>query len=559
MTQDADARPARDGETFDVRQSDVLVLGCGAAGYQAAAAAARQGLEVCQVGLARGASPFILGFNTCLADGDARDSQALFFDDTFEGGYRLADPALVQALAQQAPLAFRELLDLGVPFAMQDGRPLLRHLSGSRYPRSVYVARGTGNAILRAVSADVRELGVQAHTASRVLSLLAAGGRVVGALAIDSRTQRLTAFLAGNTVLAMGGIGGIYSDSTYPVDVEGSSYSLALDAGATLRDMEFVQFEPTVVLNPPGVRGMEMPTAMLGDGAVLKNVLGERFMCTYNPGGCEKQIEKAKMALCIQREIDEGRGTTSGAVYFDATVLAPDCLQGYVTHYQRLLRAGLDPQSQPVEIHPAAHSLMGGVRIDAHCRSDVPGLLVCGEAAGGLHGASRIAGNGAADAITFGRLAGLSAAEDVVPPDAAQRDDATQQIRAWLAAAGGAPAGQRSGERQDPAVAQYVERVSGIMSAQFGIRRAGPAMAQGVASLRAIHDEIRSAWDGSPLHPMARARSIALVALTIAESALRREESRGAHYRTDFLARDDAHWLRSNLAALDAAGALVVR
>jgi succinate dehydrogenase/fumarate reductase flavoprotein subunit len=333
--------------------------------------------------------------------------------------------------------------------------------------------------------------------------------------------------------------------------VEGGSYTLALDAGAVLRDMEFVQFEPTVVAVPPGVRGMEMPTAMLGDGAVLKNTLGERFMCRYHPDGCEKQIEKAHMALFIQKEIDEGRGTPDGAVYFDATVLSPDVLNGYITHRQRLLKAGVDPQTQPVQVHPAAHSLMGGVRIDARCHSDVPGLLVCGEAAGGLHGASRIAGNGAADAITFGRLAGLSACAGGVHLDDTRRNQVMDLVRGLLDGSGNT-------DENDGMVQEYIGRVSTVMSAAFGIRRAKRPMEEGARELAAIHDEVLGRWTGSPIHPLARARGVTLVALTVARSALARNESRGAHFRTDHPERDDAHYARSSFVSLGDNGRIVL-
>ncbi|TAN29100.1 MAG: FAD-binding protein [Castellaniella sp.] len=545
------AAALRSDEAFDVVTSDVLVLGGGVAGYQAATVAARAGASVHLVARARGASPFILGFNASLAQGAPGDSAEQFYQDTFEGGYRLGDPSLIRTLAEQASIAFDELQHLGVSFESRDGRPALRHLSGSRFPRSVYVAKGTGNAILRVLVGEAKKSAVTEHSGLRVLALLKLDGRVWGALAADPRTGRSTVFLAANTVLAMGGIGGIYGDSTYPVDVEGGSYTLALDAGAVLRDMEFVQFEPTVVATPPGVRGMEMPTAMLGDGAVLKNTLGERFMCRYHPDGCEKQIEKARMALFIQKEIDEGRGTPEGAVYFDATVLSPDVLNGYVTHRQRLLKAGVDPQTQPVQVHPAAHSLMGGVRIDARCQSDVAGLLVCGEAAGGLHGASRIAGNGAADAITFGRLAGLSACADGMHPDDARRNQVMDLVRRLLDGSGNA--GEDEGMVQG-----YIDRVSTVMSTAFGIRRTRKAMEEGVRVLEAVYEEVLVQWTGSPFHPLARARGVTLVALAVARSALARNESRGAHFRTDYPERDDAHYGRSSFVRLGENGRIVL-
>lgn len=530
--------------------TDVLVLGSGAAGYQAAGAAARGGASVCIVGLAKGASPFILGFNACLENGHREDSIAQFDSDVFQGGYEIADPSLVQTLATQAREAFIELQALGVPFETNAGRPALRHLSGSKYPRSVYVKSGTGNAILSAVSKAAMGLGVKEHLGLKVMSLIKVDDRVCGALAWHRHTGELTAFLAGNTVMAMGGIGGLYSDSTYPADVGGDSYALALDAGATLVDMEFVQFEPTVVSTPPAVKGMEMPTAMLGDGAIMKNTLGERFMCRYNPPDCEKRIEKAKMALCIQTEIDEGRGTDNGSVYFDATGLSPECLQGYVTHFRRLVKAGVDPSFTPIQIHPAAHSLMGGVKINAQCHSGIEGLFVCGEASGGVHGASRIAGNGAADAIVFGRVAGRFAQQTLVPLTPTHLNRAKEIAEACFEQA----------QRPCPVetTRPYLQIIPDIMASKVGIRRSGASMRQAVDSLRALLAEIQDAWDGSPFHPLAGARTAALVGLCIAASALRREESRGAHFRTDFPTRDDKHWKRSNLARLNSRRELVI-
>src|SRR5690348_807271 len=201
------AAALRNDEAFDVVTSDVLVLGGGVAGYQAGTVAARGGAAVRLVARARGASPFILGFNASLAQGFPGDSPEQFYHDTFEGGYRLGEPSLIRALAEQASVAFDELQRLGVPFDRRDGRPALRHLSGSRFPRSVYVAKGTGNAILRVLAGEAKKLAVTEHLGLRVLALLKLDGRVRGALAVDPRTGRSTAFLAANTVLAMGGIG----------------------------------------------------------------------------------------------------------------------------------------------------------------------------------------------------------------------------------------------------------------------------------------------------------------------------------------------------------------
>ncbi|OOG51192.1 hypothetical protein B0E49_16355 [Polaromonas sp. C04] len=523
---------------------DVLVLGAGVAAYQATIAAARIGARVTLVGHAKGASPYILGFNVPLGTG-VGDSAAQFAADTAEGGYHLGKSDLINVLALEAEQAYTDLRDLGVPFEMLGGEPALRHLSGSKFPRSVYVRAGTGAAIHKALVNRAAELGIERRLGLKVLSLVRSEDRVIGAIALNQHTGKLSGFGASSTVLALGGIGGLYGDSTYPSDIVGDSYALALDVGGGLVDMEFVQFEPTVVAAPTSVRGMEMPTAMLGDGATLVNSLGERFMCRYNPGACEKQIEKARMALCIQSEIDEGRGTDEGAVWFDATHLREDCLRSYVTHYRRLVGAGIDPARQAVQVKPVAHSLMGGVKIDAHCRSGAAGLYVCGEAAGGVHGASRIAGNGASDAIIFGRVAGREAATEHHSVTAETFLNATRPHLTASAAI-------------DPdLVATYLTAIRRAMSAGVGIRRSNVGLQSTIQVISAIHREISTVWNGSVFNPLAPARSAAMVGLAIAHSALLRQESRGAHFRTDFPELNDSEWRRSIEVRLVAEGRLV--
>ena len=494
---------------------DVLVLGAGIAAYQAAIAARQAGAKVCLAGRAKGASPYILGFNVALPE--AGDSWQDHARDTLAGGYMLGQPALVSAMCSEAEATFRELAQWGVPFDTAGAAPALRHLSGSRRPRSVFVREGTGLAIHKALVRRADALGVQQCPGLRVLGLLGEG-EVAGALAVDPQ-GRPFAFHAASTVLAMGGLGGLYGGSTYPADVHGDSYALALEAGADLVDMEFVQFEPTVLCWPDAVSGMEMPTAMLGDGAIMTNRLGERFMCRYNPGDCEKQIEKARMALCIQSEIDAGRGTDHGGVWFDARHLDRRLIEGYVTHHRRLLSAGVDISQQPVHVRPAAHSLMGGVRVDPNFQSTTSGLFACGEAAGGLHGASRIAGNGASDAVITGRIAGRCAAAAVI------------RRRSYVAE-GGEPQ-QALAREASEAPRAILQQVRACLSADVGIRRSGAGLQRAGEILDALSQQVSEQASGSPLAWRDAGRAV-LVAQSITRSALLRQESRGAHYRTDY-------------------------
>lgn len=519
-------------------KTDVLVLGGGLAGHRAAVAAREKGVAVTMAYLARGASPYIIGCNAPIAQADVRDRPGIFFDDMVRGGYRLNDRRLVKVMAYQAADAWRELSAIGVPFAMKGDRVAQRHLSGNTYPRSIFIAEGTGRVTMEHLAAHAAKIGVETLAGRKVVDLLRDGDEVVGALLWDRRAQEFSAVFARAVVLAMGGIGRIYSDSTYPVDVGSDAYGLALKVGARLADMEFVQFEPVVTVWPEECRGMEMPTAMLGDGAHLVNAEGERFMFRYNPEHGEKQIEKAKMSLCIQKEIDEGRGLPDGSVTFDTTVLPKDILEGYVSHVRRLRNAGVDPAVTPPHVRPAAHSQMGGVFIDDTGWSGVPGLYAGGESAGGVHGASRLAGNGCSDTLVFGALAGRGAAAGMFAPRARDFEtiarDALDSLRARIGRTGDV----RASEIKDK-VRETMPRAAGIWRNETSLREGRAALDACYGALDAISiTEIDQAVETLELEHMLAASSM------IVDAALARTESRGAHQRTDFPDMDDAHWLK---------------
>jgi succinate dehydrogenase/fumarate reductase flavoprotein subunit len=519
-------------------ETQVLVLGGGIAGHRAAWSARRAGVDVAHAYLARGASPYIIGANAPFGHVDERDGPDAYFDDMIRGGYGLNDRRLVRVVADEAIRGVEELIAIGVPFASRDGRLLQRHLSGNTWPRSVYVPEGTGKAILDCLAHECRDLGVQTFSGWKTVSLLVDGGDVVGALLVRPRDAKVLAVRAQSTVLALGGIGRIYEDSTYPADVASDAYALALDAGATLIDMEFVQFEPVVTVWPESCRGMEMPTAMLGDGAVLLNALGERFMFRHNPEHGEKRIEKAKLSLFIQREIDEGRGLPDGSVLFDTTQVPVDRLESYVSHCKRLRSAGIEPTREGVHVRPASHSEMGGVAIDARAWSGVPGLFSGGETAGGLHGASRLAGNGGSDTIVTGALAGRGAAVgrlDIGGRDWARIVD--QGLESLKAA-------QSRNAGEDPGAIK--QRVREIMPRAAGLWRRGDTLEHASAELDGLQVLADGARGGAVMADAVRAleaRNVVLTARMIVRGALARRESRGAHQRLDCPGPDDGHWL----------------
>src|SRR5690606_16587926 len=468
----------------------VLVLGGGLSGYRAAVAARELGSDVTIAYRARGASPFIIGFNAPLSQAGSRDSPETFFTDMIEGGYRLNDRRLAHVLAFGAERAFRDLAALDIPFAREtgsDGQPGLfkqRHLSGNSHPRSVYVPEGTGKVVLDFLIRKARDLGVSEIQGCKVISLIRTDDYVHGAVLWKGSSNTLLIVEASSVVVAMGGIGQLYAGSTYPVDVSSDAYGLLLDAGAKLIDMEFVQFEPVVTVWPKECAGMEMPTAMLGDGATLINAEGERFMLRYNPPLGERGIEKAKMSLHIQREIDEGRGLPEGGVYFDTTVLPPAVLNSYVSHCKRLRSAGLEPLESCPIVAPKAHSTMGGALIDENGWTGVDGLFVGGESSGGVHGASRIAGNGCTDTLVFGYVAGRNAAESI---DRSARSISgkygTSLVRKLIA--------RRSGDKVN--INDVKREIRNTASESAGIWRNSEGLQLGLQKLAQLHDSLSSA------------------------------------------------------------------
>lgn len=521
----------------------VLVLGGGLSGYRAAVAARELGSDVTIAYRARGASPFIIGFNAPLSQAGSQDSPETFFTDMIEGGYRLNDRRLAHVLAFGAERAFRDLAALDIPFAREtgsDGQTGLfkqRHLSGNSHPRSVYVPEGTGKVVLDFLIRKARDLGVSEIQGCKVISLIRTDDYVHGAVLWKASSNTLLIVEASSVVVAMGGIGQLYAGSTYPVDVSSDAYGLLLDAGAKLIDMEFVQFEPVVTVWPKECAGMEMPTAMLGDGATLINAEGERFMLRYNPPLGERGIEKAKMSLHIQREIDEGRGLPEGGVYFDTTVLPPDVLNSYVSHCRRLRSAGVEPSEKCTIVAPAAHSTMGGALIDETGWTGINGLYVGGESSGGVHGASRIAGNGCTDTLVFGYVAGRNAAKSKT--GRAKKIDAqygASIIRNLIRC--------RPGDEVN--IDKVKQTIQTTVAASAGIWRNTEGLKAGVDKLAQLRELLNSARVDTTREAISllEANNMLNTASVILRSAELRTESRGAHQRTDYPSTDDSEWLR---------------
>ena len=525
-------------QVADPLRTDVLIIGAGLAGLRAAIAARAKGAQVAMVYPSRGASPFIIGCNAPLGHENAADSPEAYFEDMVKGGYRLNDRRLVQVLAEEASHDVCELAELGVPLARSGAGFAQRHLSGNRYPRSVYHPNGFGAQAVAQLTAHCKAIGVTQLGNRKAVHILRDHGEVCGVLTAHRRSRELIPILAKAVVLACGGLGKIFADSTYPADISADSYALALESGATLIDMEFVQFEPTVACHPHALQGLEMPTAMLGDGAQLIGAGGERFMLRYNPEFAEKRMEKAQLSQCIQREIDDGRAFPEGGVLFDTTKVPLEKLESYVAHCRRMRAAGVEPAREGIQVRPAAHSQMGGVRIDQHGWTGVPGLYAGGEAAGGVHGASRLAGNGGSDAMVFGAVAGRSAAMDL-PADKA-RDfgrviaDAVLAVEMQTFAATGPTADEVKTE-----IRQVMSEVAGIYRSEAGLLR-------GAQALREIGQTVENGLSVTNHGDWSAAREVKSMVLSgkcVISAALARKESRGAHQRLDYPKQDDSGFL----------------
>lgn len=522
----------------EVVEADVLVLGGGVSGYRAASVAAASGASVVHAYRARGASQYIFGFNVPLAHKDPRDTLETYSQDIIRGGYGLNDRNLVQVLVEGAKMALDQLVEIGVPFARNGEKFDQLALSGNTYPRSVYHPNGLGPLAIGKLDEYCSRLGVSKYAGWKAIALLQDDGEVVGALLSKISTSQLLVVHARATVLATGGVGQIYADSTYPADVAADSYAMAHAAGATLIDMEFVQFEPTVTVYPSECRGLVMPTAMFGEGAQLRNALGERFMQRYNPEHAELRIEKARLAHCIQKEISEGRGFPDGTVAFDTTVVPPHRLDNHVEKMKRLRAKGFDPTKEAPRVRPAAHSHMGGVKINAGAWTGVPGLFAAGEAAGGVHGASRLAGNGASDVFVMGGVAGRSAAGSRVNLEGrnwqAVHDRALAPLRATE---------KHSGETKPDEIKASIRET--LLNAA-GLYRDKESLENGLTKLDAVRKEIEaglSTRDSKESIRALEAENMVTVARFVIQSALQRQESRGAHQRIDFPETNDKAWL----------------
>jgi len=527
-------------DRFETHEHDVLVVGAGGAGLRAAIEALGQGASVGVVSKSLlGKAHTVMaegGIAAAMANVDSADGWKPHFRDTMRGGKMLNNWRMAQLHAQEAPERVKELEQWGALFdRTEDGRILQRAFGGHTFRRLCHVGDRTGLEMIRTLQDRGVHMGFDVYMECTIVRLLTDGGRCAGALAYWRETGRFVVFKAKSVVMATGGIGKAWPITSNSWEYTGDGMALAYEAGAELMDMEFVQFHPTGMVWPPGVQGILVTEAVRGEGGILRNKKGERFMERYDPKRMELSTRDV-VARSIYTEVKEGRGTEHGGAYLDISHKPAEYVKKKLPsmYHQFKELADVDITKGPMEVGPTCHYMMGGIRVEAEtAQSSLPGLFAAGEAAAGLHGANRLGGNSLSDLLVFGRRAGLAAAQHAKQTSAPNLDEG--QISAGESEALGAF--QRQGGENPYAVHRDLQKV---MQSLVGIFRVRDDMEKALVELaklkeRAAHTSIEGSRMFNPgWHMAIELKSMLTVSEAVTRSALVREESRGAHSRIDF-------------------------
>jgi len=564
---------------YETVEHDVLVIGAGGAGLRAAIAASAAKVKVgvvCKSLLGKAHTVMAEGgVAAALANVDDRDGWMVHFTDTMRGGQYLNHYKMAELHAKEAPARVLELEAWGALFdRTPDGRILQRNFGGHRYPRLAHVGDRTGLEMIRTLQDHGIHQGIDVHMEHTVLTLLRDGDRISGAFAYDRERGRLKVFRAKAVVLATGGIGRAYRVTSNSWEYTGDGQALAYEAGADLMDMEFVQFHPTGMVWPPSVRGILVTEGVRGEGGVLRNSEGKRFMFEDIPplyAGQTAETEEEgwrycqgdknarrppelltrdHVARCINREVKAGRGSPHGGVYLDIAWIK-EKLPNSVEHIKRKLPgmyhqfkelADIDITREAMEVGPTTHYIMGGVRVDAETQmSSLPGLFAAGECAAGLHGANRLGGNSLSDLLVFGKRAGDFAA-------AWAKEHGTGRIPEDTVAAAEREAMAPFDRTQSADVAPFLlhSELQDCMQDLVGIVRREEEMSRALTTIaglkaRAARVAVSGNREFNPgWHTALDLKSMLLVSEAVTRAAIQRKESRGAHFREDFPSKDEA-------------------
>ncbi len=402
---------------YETHEHDVLIIGAGGAGLRAAIEGLAAGARVAVVSKSLlGKAHTVMaegGIAAAMANVDKADSWRTHFRDTMRGGKLMNNWRMAQLHAQEAPERVRELEQWGALFdRTSDGDILQRAFGGHTFKRLCHVGDRTGLEMIRTLQDRGVQMGFDVFMECTIIRLLTDGKRVVGAFGYWREQGRFVMLKAKAVVMATGGIGKAYRITSNSWEYTGDGMALAYDAGAELLDMEFVQFHPTGMVWPPGVQGILVTEAVRGEGGILRNKDGQRFMEKYDPKRMELSTRDV-VARSIYTEVREGRGSEHGGAYLDISHKPAEYVKQKLPsmYHQFKELADVDITKGPMEVGPTCHYVMGGIRVEAEtAASSLPGLFAAGECAAGLHGANRLGGNSLSDLLVFGRRAGLSAA-----------------------------------------------------------------------------------------------------------------------------------------------------
>ena len=538
---------------YETHEHDVLIIGAGGAGLRAALGAMAEGAKVgvvCKSLLGKAHTVMAEGgIAAAMANVDTSDDWRTHFRDTMRGGKLLNNWRMAQIHAQEAPDRVRELEQWGALFdRTQEGQILQRAFGGHTFRRLCHVGDRTGLEMIRTLQDRGVQLGIDVYMECAITRLLKDGDRVTGAFGYWREQGRFVVFRAKSIVLATGGIGKAWKITSNSWEYTGDGMALAYDAGAELMDMEFVQFHPTGMVWPPGVQGILVTEAVRGEGGVLRNKLGQRFMEKYDPKKMELSTRDV-VARAIYTEVREGRGTEHGGAYLDISLKPAEYVKKKLPsmYHQFKELADVDITKGPMEVGPTCHYMMGGIRVDAEAaQSSVAGLFAAGEAAAGLHGANRLGGNSLSDLLVFGRRAGLAAAEHAnkissMAIDPGQIEDAARSMLAFF-------------ERSDGESPYTIHRdLQETMQNLVGIFRNEEDLSRALEKLEKLKERTgRLSVEGSRLfnpgwHLAQDLKAMLTVSEAVTRSALARQESRGAHSRIDYAGPNPAWGAKNNV------------
>jgi succinate dehydrogenase / fumarate reductase flavoprotein subunit len=586
---------------YETLEHDVVVIGAGGAGLRAAIEASAAGAKVgliCKSLLGKAHTVMAEGgMAAALANADDRDNWKVHFADTMRGGQYVNNWRMAELHAKEAPDRVRELEGWGAVFDRTiDGRILQRNFGGHRYPRLAHVGDRTGLELIRTLQDHGIHQGIEVHMEHTIVTLLKEGDRVVGAFGYDRERGRFKVFRAKAIVLATGGIGRAYRITSNSWEYTGDGHSLAYHAGAELIDMEFVQFHPTGMIWPPSVMGLLVTEGVRGEGGVLRNKEGKRFMFADIPDAYKSQtadnpeegwrytqgdknarrppelLTRDHVSRCIVDEVKAGRGSPHGGVFLDISWIKekiPNAAEHIKKklpsmYHQFMQLANLDITKEPMEVGPTTHYIMGGVHVNAETQmTNVPGLFAAGEVAAGLHGSNRLGGNSLSDLLVFGKRAGEFAAKFARESDAGQIHDAQLEEVAREALEPFDRAANPTGSTESPYQVQndlqeMMQRLVGIVRREEEMVRALGELAKLWERSRTVavygHREYNPGW-----HTAIDLKHLLTVSEAITRAAIERKESRGGHFRDDFPNRDAAEGKVNIILHKDADGSMRTR